>query len=166
MTKFLTINETVKAVKERDAKTAINRYMISTLIGEGVMHYEKIGNRVILNRDTFMSDLCKMLEINRQEFINLRSINEALPELGKRGISKSSIRELIKTGNMKYISVGNRAYIALEQLDSIDIEILYERRAPDPTSVEARKKHQELMKEYYNTNRQRTEPDFSSFRRR
>ena len=117
-----TINETVTVFHNKDPSSAMNRSMLVRLIEDGIIPYEKHGNRVVIDYDLLLSTLNEILGFDADNsFVHLRSIESAIAELKEKkseiGVGEDRLRKLISDGIIPIIKIGNRSYIAMEAFE-------------------------------------------------
>ena len=120
--KLKTLLQIVKYIRAIDAETAINASMLSTLIEDGKLPYEKRGNRIVMDIDTVLPMLCKLLGgIQTNTVPHIRTIRSVIQEIRLNmqdlGLSEEQIRTAVRDGTVDSIRVGNRAYIAVEMFE-------------------------------------------------
>lgn len=118
--KLKTIRASVKKMREFDPGTVLNVNMLNRMIDDGQISYEWHGNRKIIDYDVLVQRLNTLFELDctgiRPPHVRsidgaLKEAKETLPELG---VSEERLRDLIKTGIVASIRVGNRSYIPME----------------------------------------------------
>lgn len=117
-----TLNETVKVFHNKDPTSAINRTMLVRLIEDGVIPYEKHGNRVVIDYDSLLLILNETLGFDADNsFVHLRSIESAIAELKEKkseiGVGEDRLRKLISEKDIPVVQIGNRSYIAMEAFE-------------------------------------------------
>lgn len=118
--KLKTIRASVKKIRDFDPDTALNVNMLNRMIDNGQISYEWHGNRKIINYDALVQRLNTLFELDcpRTNPPHIRTIDNAWKEaketLSELGISEERLRDLIKTGIVASIRIGNRSYIPME----------------------------------------------------
>ncbi len=146
--KVRTIPQIVEMIREEDSESGVNEYMLTDLIRQGILCYDKNGNRTVTDYDHVMQTLTRMLDMYETDFPHIRTVNKALPILADYGFGEDKVRRLIADGTVDCIRIGNRSYIALEQFDWPYAEKIFARmRAPMPRES-ARKHAEEQVSEF------------------
>ena len=129
---LMTLQKAVDKIRAYDPNTAVNFSMLSRLVGDGMIPYEKHGNRTIIDYDRLVVRLKDMLFLSRRDPINpphIRSISdafdEAKSEINRLGVGRERLRELVNCGKVPSLHIGNRRYIALEVFRAPDNSVLF-----------------------------------------
>lgn len=149
--KVRTLPQIVELIRKIDPESGVNEYMLTELIRQGILCYDKNGNRTVTDYDHVVVTLRRMLDLNDTVFPHIRSVNKALPTLADYGFGEDKVRRLVAEGTVDCIRIGNRSYIALEQFDWPYAEKIFTRmHAPQPRES-AKHQAQEQVSEFIAT---------------
>ena len=114
-----TTRQLVQAIQTHDPKSAININMLQRLFDSNALRNWKHGKRTVGDIDVLAHDLNKYFGFQQDGGIpRIRSIHNAFLELREidpdLGVSEERIRDLVGMDKLPHISIGNRAYVALE----------------------------------------------------
>ena len=114
--------QAVKEAQKSDPKTAINKFMLASLISEKKIPHGNHGNRTVVDYDLIIPAINVMLGFpETRELPRLRTIRAAVEELRQLradiGFGEEHIRSCVMDGRIASITVGNRRYIAMESFE-------------------------------------------------
>ena len=67
---LMTLQKTVDKIRAYDPNTAVNFSMLSRLVGDGMIPYEKHGNRTIIDYDRLVVRLKDALDVDPADLIS------------------------------------------------------------------------------------------------
>lgn len=149
--KVRTLPQIVELISKIDPESGVNEYMLTELIRQGILCYDKNGNRTVTDYDHVMLTLNRMLGMEDTAFPHVRLVNKALPTLADYGFGEDKVGRLVAEGKVDCIRIGNRSYIAFEQFDWPYAERIFTRmHAPQPRES-AKHQAQEQVSEFIAT---------------
>lgn len=118
-----TLPQAVIEAQKKDPVTALNKFMLSSLIREKKIPYGNHGNRTVVDYDLIVPAINALLEFSEtDELPRLRTIRSAVEELRETkpeiGFGEEHIRTCVLDGRIASITVGNRRYIAMESFET------------------------------------------------
>ena len=120
--KIMSLPHIVRLIKESDPDTAFNETMLSTLVNNGCLPWDKRGTRTVADFDTVIPLLNKMPGQGISDKIpRIRTIRGICKELRVThpciGIGEEQIRVAVEENQVDCLRIGNRAYLCVEMFD-------------------------------------------------
>ena len=117
-----TLPQAVLEAQKRDPETALNKFMLASLIRDKKIPYGNHGNRTVVDYDLIVPAINALLDFSETgEMPKLRTIRAAAEELRETnpeiGFGEEHIRTCVTDGRIASIAIGNRRYIAMESFD-------------------------------------------------
>ena len=117
-----TLNQAADEARKQDPNTAINKFMLTSLICDREIPYGNHGNRTVVDYDALVSALNVLLGFQEQDGLpEIRTIRSAVAELHQRhpdiGLNDAHIRACVADGRIGSIEVGSRRYIAMQSFE-------------------------------------------------
>ena len=117
-----TLNQAAEEARKQDPNTAINKFMLTSLICDHKIPYGNHGNRTVVDYDKLISALNVLLGFQEDDGLpEIRTIPNAIEELHQRhpdiGLNGKRIRECVADGRIGSIDVGSRRYIAMQSFE-------------------------------------------------
>ncbi len=116
---LLTLPQTIKIIRQKDSGNAVNSAMLLALIENNQLPCGNRGVRTVVELSAVITVLNNMLGFNdSKEIPMIRSIRRAAVELkqmkGYLSFGEDYIRKCVADDKIRYITIGNRHYIALQ----------------------------------------------------
>ncbi len=118
-----TLPQAVAEAQKKDPVTALNKFMLASLIKEKRIPFGNHGNRTVVDYDLIIPALNVLLDFSETgDLPRLRTIRAAANELRELnpeiGFGEEHIRTCVMDGRIASIIVGNRRYIAMQSFEA------------------------------------------------